>query len=255
MYIPLADRRREAMRLLKKELPPSKLAAAAVADDDDDNDNKENQSSNKTLGTTELLRLVEANKHKLAPQTLPMAKAVVSADNQPKSAHSSTTTTSSQPPSTNKPSSSQSSSNRSTPARTLRSASASRPKTNTATAPAPAAAAQFRRPAATTSSSSSSTRPTPVVPNAYRYQEIYERKHQRQAELQREEERKARECSARPMPNFSRAHRHLEDAHSKRTEQQQKITCPYTPRTLKTSLDAAEKRKLRVSSVFLGWDD
>lgn len=138
--------------------------------------------------------------------------------------------------------------------------------------PQPPAAAN-RRPATITSSASSSSQSSPnrraakhpesktrrpqasapvavpTVPSAYNYKEIYERKLQQRQKQMLEEERKAREVVARPMPNFSVAHRQLEQQQmAKRAEMPP--TCPNTPQTLRVSRDAAERRKQRVSGVF-----
>lgn len=80
-----------------------------------------------------------------------------------------------------------------------------------------------------------------VVPNAYRYKAIYEQKLQRKTERLLEEERQARRVVARPMPNFEQAHRQLEHKQSNRP-----LTCPNTPKTLKYSLQSAERMKQRV---------
>lgn len=88
--------------------------------------------------------------------------------------------------------------------------------------------------------SASGSAPIPIVPRVYNYKAIYDQKKQKAAAQLREEERKAREIVARPMPDFSSAHRQLDMA---RRASAQPITCPKTPKTLRMSNAALERQR------------
>lgn len=220
----------ELMRILEQKDAKSKTAAASAEP------NKENESDSQR-SRAELMLVIQ---QRLAGCKLPGG--------------AKTTTTNHSKPKTMP-----------APARSQPTAAAQRPKTGAASAPPSSSSSSqssprrraadppklFVKPCRPQSARSALSAANPTVPSAYNYKDIYERKQQHRKKQLQEEERKAREVVARPMPNFSLAHRQLEQQYqAKRSDMP---TCPNTPQTLRSSQEAAERRKQRVCVCVCVW--
>lgn len=100
-------------------------------------------------------------------------------------------------------------------------------------------------------SSSDSVKP-PNPPNAYNYVAIYKAKNSRAEQQRLEREREARIFRPRPLPDFKRSHRLLDN---RLIDLQKNPTCPQTPPTLKRSIESAIRRQILVSLILIFFVD
>lgn len=122
------------------------------------------------------------------------------------------------------------------------------PTTSEKTPRKPLTRSQVAQPPPQSKGANKKTTTAQPMQNVANYASIYKAKKDRKMKQLQEEEKRMRQFHSKPVPNFSVRHRKLDQL----LEQNKKLlSCPITPRTLKTSQAIAEAHKLKVCMSVL----